>query len=121
MFQIETDQPFLLQTDDSDFALGAVLEQQRGDKWVPVAFYNWKLARGKKNWTAREKVTYAIVTALRKWAGWIGFQPVVVKTDHRSLENWVTEHIDTPSGTTLPASLITGPPCQLHTRQRIVQ
>jgi len=23
---------------------------------------------------------------------------VVVKTDHKSLENWVTEHVDTPSG-----------------------
>ena len=65
MFQIEPDQPFVLRTDASDFALGAVLEQQRDDKWVPVAFYSRKLARGQKNWTAREKETYAIVTALR--------------------------------------------------------
>jgi hypothetical protein len=48
----------------------------------------------------REKETYAIVAALRKWEGWIGFQPVVVKTDHRSLEHWVTENVDTPSGPT---------------------
>ena len=36
--------------------------------------------------------------ALKKWSGVIGYQPVVVKTDHKSLENWVTEHVDTPSG-----------------------
>ena len=38
------------------------------------------------------------MSSLRKWAGWIGFQPVLIKTDHRSLEDWVTEHVDTPSG-----------------------
>ena len=69
VLKIEPEQPFVLRTDASDFALGAVLEQQRDDKWVPVAFYSRRLARGQKNWTAREKETNAIVTALRKWAG----------------------------------------------------
>ena len=36
--------------------------------------------------------------ALRTWAGWIGFQPVFVLTDHKSLENWTKEFVDTPSG-----------------------
>ena len=38
------------------------------------------------------------MASLRKWAGIIGFQPTLVTTDHKSLENWVTEHVDTPSG-----------------------
>jgi hypothetical protein len=63
-----------------------------------VAFYSRKLTKSQLNWTPREKETYAIVAALRKWAGWIGFQPVIVRTDCRSLENWVTEQVDTPSG-----------------------
>ncbi len=37
VFHIEPDHPFFLRTDTSDCALGAVLEQQRKDKWVPVA------------------------------------------------------------------------------------
>jgi hypothetical protein len=65
-----------------------------------VAFYSRKLAKGQKTGPPEKKETYAIVAALRKWAGWIGFQPVVVKTDHRSLEHWVTENVDKPSGPT---------------------
>ena len=33
-----------------------------------------------------------------KWAGWIGLQLVLILTDHRALEHWVSEHADTPSG-----------------------
>ena len=43
-------------------------------------------------------VTYALVCALRKWSGHIGLQPVVVCTDHQSLQSWHKEHVDTPSG-----------------------
>ena len=41
---------------------------------------------------------YAIVCALRKWSGHIGLQPVVVCTDHQSLQSWHKEHVDTPQG-----------------------
>ena len=57
-----------------------------------------KVGQEPENWTPREKETFAIVAALRKWGGYIGFQPVVVCSDHKSLENWITEHIDSPSG-----------------------
>ena len=39
-----------------------------------------------------------MVEDLKKWAGWIGLQPVLVTTDHKSLEDWVHEKMDTPSG-----------------------
>ena len=98
VFQLEPEQPFVLRTDASHFAIGAVLEQERDGKWVPVAFHSRKLTKSQLNWTTREKETYAIVVALVKWAGWIGFQKVTVKTDHQSLRHWTTEHVDTPSG-----------------------
>ena len=63
-----------------------------------MAFFSRKLAKAQLNWTPREKETYAIVAALRKWSDLIGFQPILVATDHKALENWVTEHVDTPSG-----------------------
>ena len=38
-----------------------------------------------------------VVVELQKWASWIGLQPVLILTDHKALEHWTTEHIDTPS------------------------
>jgi hypothetical protein len=98
VFQLDPDSPFVLRCDASDVAIGAVLEQERGDKWVPVGFLSRKLTPSQKNWSAREKECYAIVAALHKWAGWIGFQPVTVTTDHKTLESWVKEYVETHSG-----------------------
>ena len=82
------------------YAVGAVLDQIRDDRsHVPLAFWSRILAEGqRRTWTAREKETYTIVCALRKWSGHIGLQPVVVCTDHQSLQSWHKEHVDTPSG-----------------------
>jgi len=74
LFQVDPDKPFRLRCDASDAAIGAELQQEREGKWVPVGFYSRKLAGSQKNWSTREKETYAIVAALRKWAGIIGFQ-----------------------------------------------
>ena len=110
LYHANPDRPFAMKCDASDFAIGAALEQLHpqnrnegriepvSEKLVPVSFYSRKLAHSQLNWIAREKETYAIVAALRKWGGIIGFQPVFITTDHKSLENWVTENTDTPSG-----------------------
>ena len=100
LFLVDPNKGFVLRTDASDYAVGAVLEQVRDDgSHVPVAFWSRILAEGqRRTWTAREKETYAIVCALRNWSGHIGLQPVVVCTDHQSLQRWHKEHVDTPSG-----------------------
>ena len=100
LFLVDPDKGFVLRTDPSDYAVGAVLEQVRDDgTHVPVAFWSRILAEGqRRTWTARGKETYAIVCALRKWSGHIRLQPVVVCTDHQSLQSWHKEHVDTPSG-----------------------
>jgi hypothetical protein len=66
LFQIDVDAPYVMRTDASDYAIGAVLEQQQGEKLVPVAFYSRKLSGSQLNWTPREKECYAIVCCLRK-------------------------------------------------------
>ena len=100
LFLLDPDKGFVLRTDASDYAVGAVLEQIWCDgTHVPVASWSRVLAEGqRRTWTAREKETYAIVCALRKWSGHIGLQPVVVCTDHQSLQSWRKEHVDTPWG-----------------------
>ena len=100
LFLVDPDKGFVLRTDASHYAVGAVLEQVRCDgTHVPVPFWSRVLAEGQpQTWTAREKETYAIVCALRKWLGHIGLQPVVVCADHQSLQSWHKEHVDTLSG-----------------------
>ena len=75
------------------------IQQATSKKTAPVAFCSRKLTEGQYlRWTPREKETYAVVLALMKWASWIGLQPVLILTDHKSLEQWATEVLDTPSG-----------------------
>ena len=100
LFLINLDKGFVLRTDASNYAVGGVLEQVREDgSHVPVAFSSTGLAEvQRRTWTAREKETYAIICALRKWSGPIGLQPIVVCTDHQSLQIWHRQHVDTHSG-----------------------
>ena len=80
--------------------MGGVLEQtdEKGKHYL-VAFWSRVLtASQRRSWTPRTKEAYAIVSALRKWAGHIGLQLACVCTNHQSLRNWHTECVDTPSG-----------------------
>ena len=83
--------------------MGAILEQtdEKGNHY-PVAFWFCVLTPSqRKSWTPRTKQAYAIESALRKWAGYIGLQPVCVCTDHQSWRNGHTEYVGTPSGPAL--------------------
>ena len=110
---INPDAPFVLRVDASERAIGAVLEQlpdakkdispeeATSGKTVPVAFLSRKLTPGQAaKWSVKEKEAYAIVSALKKWASWIGLQPLLVLSDHKSLEEWSHEVLDTPTGPT---------------------
>ena len=58
-FLVDPDKGFVLRTDASDYAVGAVLEQVRDDgSHVPVAFRSRILAEGqRRTWTGRENET----------------------------------------------------------------
>ena len=100
------DAPFMLETDASNYAIGAVLHQfdtdgsNTGEKGraFPVSFFSRKLSAGQLNWSPRDKECYAIVSALHKWSDWIGLNQVDVKTDHQSLQSWSRELMDKASG-----------------------
>ena len=108
--RVNPDKPFVLRVDASGYAVGATLERLvdefrkptledvQAGKTVPVAFMSRKLITGQRKWVPREQETYAIILALLKWESWIGLQPVLVLTDHKALEFWAKEVLDTPSG-----------------------
>ena len=108
---VNPDAPFVLRVDAQERAIGAVLEQLPNaqgpitpqdsleKRTVPVAFLSRKLTPGQAaKWIVRGKEAYAIVCALKKWASWIGLQPVLILSDHKSLEEWAHEVLDKPTG-----------------------
>ena len=66
---VDPDWEFVLRTDASNYAIGAVLEQVLDvRRHVPVASRTRVLAEGQSwTWTPHEKEVYAIVMALREW------------------------------------------------------
>ena len=91
---------FVLRCDASNHAIRATLEQLPSGgstptmaeilekKTKPVAYMSCRLTpRQAAKWGMHEKETYAIICALKKYASWIGRQPVSAITDHSSLEN----------------------------------
>lgn len=84
----DTTKPFLIETDASEWAVGAVLYQfDQEEKCHPVAFGGKKLHGAELNYPVHEKELYAIKLALKDWEHWIqNGQPITVLTDHQSLQ-----------------------------------
>jgi hypothetical protein len=80
--------PFVLTTDASKYAIGAVLSQDKGHGLQPVAYMSQKLSPAATNWTVHAQELFAVVQALRQWRHYLlgSKDPVVIETDHRSLE-----------------------------------
>jgi hypothetical protein len=60
--------PFIVETDASDFALGAILSQFGIYGLLHrVAFYSWKLTSAEINYQVYDKELLAIITAFDQW------------------------------------------------------
>jgi hypothetical protein len=81
-----------VETDASDYALGAVFSQQDSNNVVrPVAFISRKLTDAEINYPTHDKELLAIVWALNTWRHYLlgCHVEINVVTDHRALE-WFT-------------------------------
>jgi len=81
--------PTKLETDTSDFALGAVLSQLCEDKkWHPVAFHSRMFSPAEINYDVDDKERAAIVAAFKEWAYMLMSvdDQILVYTDHKNLE-----------------------------------
>ncbi|KAK3889435.1 hypothetical protein Pcinc_006571 [Petrolisthes cinctipes] len=79
--------PFVLQTDASDIAVGAVLLQGKNDLLHPVAYHSAKLTLSQCRYSTIEKKLLAIVNSIKKFECYLypGTQPLQVYTDHNPL------------------------------------
>ena len=80
--------PYRLETDSSDFATGAVLEQLGEDGlWHPVAFYSKSLNEHERNYEIYDKEMLAIIRALEEYRHYLEGhpEPIEIWSDHLNL------------------------------------
>jgi hypothetical protein len=96
LITFDPDQPITVETDASDYALGAVLSQPGKDgKLQPVAYYSKKLQPAELNYEIYDKELLAIVCAFKEWEVYLmgSKQTVTVYSDHKNLVYFMTTKI----------------------------
>jgi hypothetical protein len=79
------DLPFIVQTDASNKAIGAVLSQDISDVKHPIAFLNRKLLPREQNYSTVEKECLAIVWAIKSLKYYLSGHKLTIETDHDPL------------------------------------
>ena len=80
-------QPFEIETDASDYAVGAVLTQHGH----PVAYHSETLSDAVRKYPTYDKEMYSIVQACRQWKHYILGKETVIHTDHKPLQFMQTQ------------------------------
>ena len=79
-------EPYRVEADSSDFALGVVLSQRQNDKWHPIAYLSKSLTEAKRNYEIYDKELLAIMTALSEWRHYLlTGKEFEIWTDHQNL------------------------------------
>ena len=89
---------YRVETDASDFAMGAVLSQQQQDgTWRPVAFISKSLNPAERNYEIYDKELLAVMHALYKWLHYLkgAKEQIEILTDHQNLTYfWKPQNIN---------------------------
>ena len=85
------DQPFELEVDASNYAIGATVNQRdEYDQWHPVAYYSTTLSETERNYNIYDKELLAVVKSLCHWRTYLAGAPhqIVIHMDHSNLLYW---------------------------------
>ena len=78
-------------TDASDFALGAILLEDQGEGWQPIAYESRKLQPAELRRNVYEKEMLAVLHALKAWRCYVEGRPIELVTNHESLKWLLTQ------------------------------
>jgi transposase InsO family protein len=85
LFFLDDTSPIFLQTDASDYGIGAFLYQVVDGKNRPIAFMSRMLSERERDWTTIQKECYAIVYSFHKFYYLIRDRKFTLQTDHKNL------------------------------------
>ena len=83
--------PFVLDTDASNRAVGAVLQQDHGEGLQPVGFFSASHSSAERNYAVHELEMLGVVKALDYFKHLLAGQKVTVRSDHHSLQHFFTQ------------------------------
>ena len=89
-------QPYILRTDASAYALGAILLQGESPEQHPVEYASRLLTPAERNYSTTEREALAVLWALEKFRGYVEGSSVTIISDHQPLR-WVMS-LKSPSG-----------------------
>ena len=86
---------FILETDASKIAVGAVLKQRFADTGLehPVSFFSRALTTTERNYSSYELEMYAVVRAVECFRVYLLGKPFLLRTDHAALGNLLKRDI----------------------------
>ncbi|GFT35085.1 retrovirus-related Pol polyprotein from transposon 17.6 [Trichonephila clavipes] len=88
--------PFVIRTDASRVALGAVLLQGEKDEEHPIEYASRLLSSSERNYSTKEREALAVVWALEKFRGYVEGQTIRLSSDHQRLK-WLLS-LKSPTG-----------------------
>ena len=92
---LDPDLPAIVETDASDFALGAILSQKHEGQTHPVACHSQKFTHAEINYNTADKELLPIVNSFKRWRRFLegaNYQVQVI-TDHQNLELFQTTKV----------------------------
>lgn len=78
-------QPFIITTDASGFAVGAVLSQGEIGKDLPIAYFSRVLRGAEVRYDTYENEAYAMLQAVKAFRPYVWARPFILVTDHMPL------------------------------------
>jgi len=76
---------FVLETDASGFATGAILSQVQGDREMVIAYASQTLSKSERNFCTTMREMLAVVSCVRHFRHYLLGRPFTIRTDHASL------------------------------------
>ncbi|EFA12902.2 Retrovirus-related Pol polyprotein from transposon opus-like Protein [Tribolium castaneum] len=83
-----------LTVDASDFAMGAVLEQNQGGSWKLLSFFSKKLTPAQQKYSTYDRELLAIYSAVKALQHFLEGRHFVIYTDHKPLVYALTQKSD---------------------------